>query len=657
MKTKKRERKEVKSFLIIGIILTLALIFIALTYAQSQQDLQAELNQLEQEMINNNYDWLVNYNLTHPQVGVYEKDSSNLLAVFNNIANESWYKIFLTNLSECYDNETKILTEDGWKYFADLNDEKVATLNVRNAENCISEHPENTTQQQECFLDNLTGEMEWQLPTEIQSFDNNDYMYKIETEQGDLVVSEKHKVYSSVVESNLANSFELNTFIIDFLSNFSSDHSGQLYFSANARYGTSLGCSGNRLQAFGINSLNSSSGTNFILVSKIDMTSKNSSSVLCVFDNISSLLLANSTNINSGAIKCNLLETNISLASLLPLINKENNSLASTTTIIYLHPLDLSLLANASFTFLPSLNASSCVNSLSLVKDSKTLSCSTFFENASLATSDQLIILNPSILSLSSSGKDNVIFTILNSSCDEHINYVYTHVFKPFGLNKITDVYSELNSGKEIYFLNSENKPVKVNNIEKVQYSGKIYDVDVPNDIVLVRRNSNLIDNKKENEGKIQVPQQLKHILTDYNYSSDIRYLNLSDSKYGESAQVAQRLEQRSNKSWSSQTSEFDTRNGETLGLGASNFDLFSDNLNTNNQALSQEQENKIIKEHIARGEKIPLDLLEGAIWSGNSNNYTQETFDLMSLGDINKIPREIYLKKMRINQIREMLK
>ena len=46
------------------------------------------------------------------------------------------------------DNETKILTENGWKYFYDLDkDEKVMTLNAS------------------------TGEKEWQKPTAYQEFD------------------------------------------------------------------------------------------------------------------------------------------------------------------------------------------------------------------------------------------------------------------------------------------------------------------------------------------------------------------------------------------------------------------------------------------------------------------------------------------------------
>jgi len=70
---------------------------------------------------------------------------------------------------------------------------------------------------------------------------------------------------------------------------------------------------------------------------------------------------------------------------------------------------------------------------------------------------------------------------------------------------KMSDVYSEFNLGKEIYFLNSENKPIKVKSITKVPYSGKIYDVDVENDIVLVKRgNSSAIWSGNSNNGSKQ---------------------------------------------------------------------------------------------------------------------------------------------------------
>ncbi len=54
-----------------------------------------------------------------------------------------------------------------------------------------------------------------------------------------------------------------------------------------------------------------------------------------------------------------------------------------------------------------------------------------------------------------------------------------------FSLEKITEVYQKLSENPELeyYFLDSENNPVKVLKIEKIPYAGKIYDVDVPNDI------------------------------------------------------------------------------------------------------------------------------------------------------------------------------
>src|SRR3989344_8619558 len=53
---------------------------------------------------------------------------------------------------------------------------------------------------------------------------------------------------------------------------------------------------------------------------------------------------------------------------------------------------------------------------------------------------------------------------------------------------QVTDAYQGFKDGKELYFLDENSSPVKVKSITKEAYSGKIYDVDVPNDVVLVRR-------------------------------------------------------------------------------------------------------------------------------------------------------------------------
>jgi len=60
--------------------------------------------------------------------------------------------------------------------------------------------------------------------------------------------------------------------------------------------------------------------------------------------------------------------------------------------------------------------------------------------------------------------------------------------FESFSLLRISDVYEEYKDGKELIFLDANLDAIKIEKIEKVPHSGKIYDVDVPNDIVLVRR-------------------------------------------------------------------------------------------------------------------------------------------------------------------------
>jgi hypothetical protein len=59
-----------------------------------------------------------------------------------------------------------------------------------------------------------------------------------------------------------------------------------------------------------------------------------------------------------------------------------------------------------------------------------------------------------------------------------------------YDLTKVTDVYRKLleNPSQEYYFLIEDKKPVKVTKIERTHYTGKICDVDVPNNVMLVRR-------------------------------------------------------------------------------------------------------------------------------------------------------------------------
>jgi len=74
---------------------------------------------------------------------------------------------------QCYDEQTEILTDQGWKFFKDLDGtEKVATLNPH------------------------TGKLEYQKPIAYQKYYYKGKMYHILTQHTDLLVTPTHKIYA-----------------------------------------------------------------------------------------------------------------------------------------------------------------------------------------------------------------------------------------------------------------------------------------------------------------------------------------------------------------------------------------------------------------------------------------------------------------------------
>ncbi|MBR9702100.1 hypothetical protein GOV13_04215, partial [Candidatus Pacearchaeota archaeon] len=368
----------------------------------------------------------------------------------------------------CYDNETEILTDEGWKYFSELNqNEGVATLNSE------------------------SGELEWQTPTEWQEFDNKGDMYRIETDEGDLVVSEKHSVYSN--SNNSINSFVVNEGINDCsLKCLSLDQIGIDSIEANAKYVTSFGS-----EILEENSL--------IDLEYFDLSMNETFSLRSLIaelksrpdlDANSSLCFCNSINAKSGANNFNENLETIELATLEGLANA-NRTLASTTNFI----LDYNNFSFSSCLVTPSLTSfpnsihhsenpfsSSCLSlaNISCFQDN----CLALVSIDALTNLDQLISGNLFMSSLVSPGTDSVIDAILLFSVEKH---KYVELFKSFDLEQITETYERFENGEEIYFLDENNKPVKVKSISKItDYSGKIYDVDVENDIVLVRRGESI---------------------------------------------------------------------------------------------------------------------------------------------------------------------
>jgi len=112
---------------------------------------------------------------------------------------------------------------------------------------------------------------------------------------------------------------------------------------------------------------------------------------------------------------------------------------------------------------------------------------SSTIENCSLLTNSSTTLFNAtSNLSLNSAGTST--FRIISSMNLESLSGYKKLSVGDFELRAVSDVYSDYEEGKELYFLDSENEPVRIESINKAEYDGKIYDVDVENDIVLVRR-------------------------------------------------------------------------------------------------------------------------------------------------------------------------
>jgi hypothetical protein len=218
-------------------------------------------------------------------------------------------------IGECFDNETEVYTDGGWKYFQDLNrSEKVLTLNQK------------------------TLEPEWQAPTAWETFDNDREMYNISLEDGSsLLVSPEHRVYGSfgvvISPSFCSSSFVSNTStVFCFLSGWSCDQMGQQCFSDSAKYSTSSGSGVISLASFK-NSFISESGA----ILTCSLTAKNSDrrslSDRRVLEMISGQYFPISSSAYSGAIGVILSEKN-SLC-LLPLaMRSDMSTLASTTTSI-----------------------------------------------------------------------------------------------------------------------------------------------------------------------------------------------------------------------------------------------------------------------------------------------------------------------------------
>jgi hypothetical protein len=381
-------------------------------------------------------------------VGYWSFDSTNSTGVYDN----STY---------CYDNETEILTDEGWKLFSKLDkNEKVATLNQE------------------------TGKLEWQTPTNWQEFDNSEFggeMYRIETEKGELVVSSKHKVFAS------SSLYDDRPSVVD-----REKHRVYINREKNESVSIVVVPEENKDDSF----------ISFIDCELEDKTFENMNSpfsnevifkgfvvigVLDDFIDFSSEDFFKEGIFSSGFVNHSF--TFISESEFIPhfYFNSSKNSSAELYTL----PVGFSFNALFNSSICSGLGGSSSTGCQSIASQNSQSSsvisrvCLNL-SNMSFFIKDTTALVTKSESNFREFSGDLINSVILNNNQDDYKKLSVDD----FSLQQITETYERFENREEIYFLNSENEPVKINSIERIDYDGKIYDVDVENDIVLVRRGS-----------------------------------------------------------------------------------------------------------------------------------------------------------------------
>ena len=491
---------------------------------------------------------------TEYEIGNINMTGNVLLMHFNNDSDYGENDTHVYDFSgHCYDNETEILTlsscsissnnsnlptctepiecpaptddvdsdsqlcyEPRWKLFSELNkNEKVMTLNQK------------------------TREKEWQLPLEYQEFDYNKDMYKIELEDGsDLLVSEKHRVYSTIEEKNdlvsfvmMGEVFKNKGISFNTKSQYKASDMHPLEMAHVPFEVLDMGDGNNIHHSELRNLLLQSNEQNRILAPELlhdlfdvcDVNSHNdshhllnSSTVIALPEGILSIFFNFSTYsgfMGNSSTGCQSIFSQNSFSSL-------DNSLLLMNSSKILLLLDSSLATSDQFTHGKRSNLSLNLSSIGVIKlaiYNAPLACnfsnsSSLFLIPSFMTSGQLMSGCLSNFSLNSLDTDTVNLFIFNTphNCsskhkcvDVYKSFDFDNNLDKFSLQPITEVYSDYLDGKEVYFLDDDN-PVKIRSIEKVEHDGEMY--NIKNNIktekgdLLVSEKHRVYAGNKENE-------------------------------------------------------------------------------------------------------------------------------------------------------------
>ncbi|HII15248.1 MAG TPA: hypothetical protein HA362_02955, partial [Nanoarchaeota archaeon] len=390
----------------------------------------------------------------------------------------------------CYDNRTEILTEKGWKYFNNITfEDKVATLNA------------------------TTGKTEFNTPTDIQDFAYKGEMYNVETENGDLLVSPEHKVYAKIEnelpispvmmgEVNDINSIPLN--LIDenkTLEDMNSPlafevvHQGlelqgvlqnKSNFSAESL--VKLGVFGASLSDFEAGFISIFENHSFQNSNRFAVLKGPFSS----FFNFSaySSLTSSASNGSQPMLSQN---SSSSLDNSIPLINFSNISFFKASSLATSDQVTQAKLSSSALN-----DSSTAIDTLTIYNSPRAFilcNASSLFLMPSFITSGQFTSGLLSNLSLSHLGMDTVILAMVNASCVDIRKCV--NIYKPsapenmseYKLVNVQESSEMLQNGSKLSFLDENLSKIEVKGISKKAYDGRVYDVTVPNHILLVRRN------------------------------------------------------------------------------------------------------------------------------------------------------------------------
>ena len=429
----------------------------------------------------------------------------------------------------CYDNQTQIMTEDGWKYFRDVSlEDEVATLN------------------------SATKQTEYHNPTEIQNYAYTGEMYKVQTQNGDLIISPEHKVYATIDDglgveikelgaypfpepptSDLFNFrsltkslfvnpvvmvkiLENNTISFDSEREYKMTHMNSLEFtrimpkifemlnrslitksklSDFFLYGFKQG------KIFPLEFFQCSLNSGCVNIHNSSHHLLNSSMVLDLprgfFFASSNFLTYSSFNSNSSTGCQSIFSQNSSslLDNFPVLMYFSNITLFSSSSLPTSDQFTQGNIA------ILSLNDSSSETVMHVIYSSP-LACNlsntlNFFLMPSLKTSGQFISRCSSNLFFNSVGIEYVVLFIYNTSCDCIILCNCSDLFKSFDSEKsefslmpVSEVYDKFREGNNVVFLDETGGEIKVINVTKQDYDGRIYDVTVENHIILVKRNN-----------------------------------------------------------------------------------------------------------------------------------------------------------------------